>query len=73
MGHNASIASLPQPGWGRAEPPRPGLRDLLASAPWLILVYLAMRAGWSVEQITGLLLVLVPVMGISTQASRWGA
>ncbi|MEU5847709.1 hypothetical protein [Saccharopolyspora shandongensis] len=63
MTSSAAIASLPAPG-GATPPVRPGLWDILATAPWLIVVYFALRAGWTAEQLIALLVVLVPVMGI---------
>lgn len=64
LSRKTAFASLPLP--GRDIPTRlhPGPWDLLASAPWLILVYLGVVAGWTPEQIIGVLVVIAPLLGM---------
>lgn len=46
----------------RAPELRSRLQELLRSAPWLIMVLLAVIAGWTAEETLALLALLIPVI-----------
>ncbi|WP_157529535.1 hypothetical protein [Nocardia sp. NRRL S-836] len=53
-----NIQRLPQPG----QAVMPALsKQLLSQAPWIFVVYMAFQAMWTPEQVTKLLVVIIPL------------
>lgn len=61
---DTNIQRLRRHGEARLSAP---IEGFLCSAPWLLLVYLAQRAGWQPQDIATVVAMLIPVMAISTR------
>ncbi|XVS65342.1 hypothetical protein ACQPYE_04535 [Actinosynnema sp. CA-299493] len=63
---DTGVQAFPPPGeWHLSLP-----KNLLAEAPWLVLVLTAFAAGWTPGQITLLVLALTPLMVLRGAAKR---